>query len=111
MMWVDRFANLGRASECCLFFICFVELLMNRSEGKTSFQSEKLSSAQMALARTVGIRLLLASLELEGHTTLFFTAVLYPIILPCYRAVFKPMQEVSKLFGALSRRTQTDLPF
>jgi len=37
----------------------------------------------MALVRTVGIRLLVASLE--SHATLFSTAVLYPVMLLCYR--------------------------
>lgn len=53
--------------------LCFVESLMNTSEGRTCFQSEEHRSALMALARSAGIRLLVASLELEGHTTLFFT--------------------------------------
>lgn len=83
MLWVDRLVNLGCVSECCLIFICFVGLLTNRSEGKTSFQSEQLKSTQMALGRTVE---LVASLGLEGHTILFFTAVLYPVMLPCCRA-------------------------
>lgn len=53
----------------------------------------------MTLARTVGIRLLAASLE--RHTPLFFIAVLYPVMPPCNRTGLNPVQEVSKTLQVL----------